>query len=308
MLNEAGFEVLPPEGGPVLRVIPELATAIGLNESIVLMQLAFWIRQRPQARDGNLYRPMSIGWMREWALGFLSAAALSRVLANLERAALITRANFNKHAYDRTYWYALDLDAIEALGILRVIRRENSIPHTETPISQNEKWIYHPGTTIQKDSPKKDTKPKEPTKTPAPPPPAHSGGGQDTSADDMTLEESHHPDVRDEALDAARHIGMDAGLARQMIAKRGAEAVKAACEEAAIRPGLTYPPRWAYAVLRDNREWTPSFQAQAVAKGWRPGPYAAFIDTGNSWSWPHGAGVSRTIDGETSVAEKGGGA
>jgi DNA-binding transcriptional ArsR family regulator len=126
----------------VLRVIPELAKEIGTNESMILLQLAYWIKISPNSnyRDGRWWTYQSLRDMEEKAFSFLSYSTIRRALKDLEEAGYIIVADhYNEHRYDRTKWYALNLDRLQGLPCISVIvgnQEYKPTPETEG-VSQN---------------------------------------------------------------------------------------------------------------------------------------------------------------------------
>ncbi|MEQ9027544.1 MAG: DnaA N-terminal domain-containing protein [Aggregatilineales bacterium] len=102
--------------GPTLRVNTALAEEIGLNESVVLLQIEWWIRHSSNVRDDRQWTYQSLTDMREKAFPFWSKRTLNRAIKNLIVRGLIVEGNYNKHSYDRTRWFSLECEAIDALG------------------------------------------------------------------------------------------------------------------------------------------------------------------------------------------------
>ena len=102
---------------PPLQVLPSLAVRIGLHEAIVLQQLHYWLLASRHEHDG---RTWVYNTLEEWhtQFPFMSLSTLRRTLANLERhLALVMTARYNRLPTDRTKWYTIDYDALEALGL-----------------------------------------------------------------------------------------------------------------------------------------------------------------------------------------------
>ncbi|MEQ8673277.1 MAG: DnaA N-terminal domain-containing protein [Aggregatilineales bacterium] len=106
--------------GATLRVNTALAEEIGLNESVVLLQIEWWIRHSSNVRDDRQWTYQSLTDMREKAFPFWSTTTINRAIKNLIVRGLIVEANYNKHQYDRTRWFSLDCEAIEALGSVKL--------------------------------------------------------------------------------------------------------------------------------------------------------------------------------------------
>lgn len=118
---------------PPLQVLPSLAAAIGLHEAIVLQQLHYWLLTAPHERDGRVWVYNTLeGWHAQFP--FMSLATLRRALADLEhRRRLVLTARYNRLPTDRTKWYTIDYDALDALGL--PVPAGTGAP---TPSAQNE--------------------------------------------------------------------------------------------------------------------------------------------------------------------------
>lgn len=117
----------------VMRIIPELATEIGLNESIALLQISFWIKTTNNLRDGQYWTYQSIRDMKEKAFKFWSIATINRVVRSLESKGLIRIGNYNQREKDNTRWITLNTVGIETLQSVHISWLEG-----EKEPSQNE--------------------------------------------------------------------------------------------------------------------------------------------------------------------------
>ncbi len=114
------------------RLCPELAVEIGLNESILLLQLEFWIsigNKKKKERDGRIWTYQSLAEIQQ-TFCFWSLSTINRAIRNLEERKLIFVANYNATSYDRTRWFALNAEEINKL---------KSIKMAEAAICQNDK-------------------------------------------------------------------------------------------------------------------------------------------------------------------------
>lgn len=142
-------KIVTSEGQTVLRLIPALANEIGLNESIVLLQIAYWIGIGNNLRDGDWWTYQSLDAMQEKAFPFFSTATISRAISSLIKRDLLKVGNYNRHRHDRTRWFALNIEAVrllESVGVMlqdesSILQNETSTFHNATSILQNEKWI-----------------------------------------------------------------------------------------------------------------------------------------------------------------------
>lgn len=95
-----------------------LAVAIGLNESIVLKQIEYWVTNpniKQKRHEGRRWFYNSARQWREDNFPFWSETGIKKILTRLRKSGLILAANLNRHTYDRTLWYAIDYDALDAV-------------------------------------------------------------------------------------------------------------------------------------------------------------------------------------------------
>lgn len=102
---------------PIL-VLPQLATCIGLNESIVLQQIHYWIKQNEKNNrnfKGDHY--WTYNTFEEWAkqFPFWSMPTIKRIFKKLEDGDLLLVGYYNKKSYDRTKWYRINYKSLESL-------------------------------------------------------------------------------------------------------------------------------------------------------------------------------------------------
>jgi len=119
----SNFDRLFFDEAPLL-VRPALAVAVGLEESIILQQLHYWLTDEQSGReyegDKWIYNTYKM-WHSNFP--FLSTKTIGKIFRKLEAQGLIVSGNFNNSSYDRTKWYRLDYQAIEGLSI--VPKRDN---------------------------------------------------------------------------------------------------------------------------------------------------------------------------------------
>lgn len=99
-----------------LLVMPSLATLIGLNESIVLQQVHYWLKIKEKSQqdyiDGhywvyNTYKQ----WQEQFPFWHLNT--IQRTFASLEKKDLLISANYNKAGFDKTKWYSINYQVLE---------------------------------------------------------------------------------------------------------------------------------------------------------------------------------------------------
>lgn len=97
---------------------PMLANLIGLNESIVLQQVHYWVQKNNQKKqnfyDGYYWTYNSL---KDWEaqFSFWSDSTVKRTFKNLRDKKLLIIGNYNKKSYDRTIWYRIDYKTLETL-------------------------------------------------------------------------------------------------------------------------------------------------------------------------------------------------
>lgn len=102
------------EESPLL-VSPTLAKIIGLNESIVLQQIHYWLQVKESTGkdfiDGHYWVYNSY---RQWneQFPFWHKDTVKRTFQHLEDNGLLISGNFNTKKFDRTKWYTINYDAL----------------------------------------------------------------------------------------------------------------------------------------------------------------------------------------------------
>lgn len=135
---------------PILRLSSTLAAEIGLNESIVLMQLQFLTETSYIEISGEKWTRGTLPYLVEKYFPFFSVATLSRVIHKLEDDELIRIGNFNNAGFDRTQWFYVDLEKCRNLKGFYIFQNEkcilqNDVMHPrkmQDASSQNETTIH----------------------------------------------------------------------------------------------------------------------------------------------------------------------
>lgn len=94
---------------PPLIVLPSLATAIGVNEALIIQQIHYWLDPRinKNFKDGqfwvyNTYEE----WQKQFP--FWSIRTIRRIIQSLEEKNLLISKNFNTNSFDKTKWYSIN--------------------------------------------------------------------------------------------------------------------------------------------------------------------------------------------------------
>lgn len=95
------------EGRERITVNPALACRIGLNESIVLMQLNYWLVRSKNIRDGKVWVYKTHDqWASEFP--FWSISTIRRAINSLRDMGLIESTDaYNRMKVDNTLWYTI---------------------------------------------------------------------------------------------------------------------------------------------------------------------------------------------------------
>lgn len=105
----------------------ELASKIGLNESIVAQQLNYWINTKSaKLINGkkwvyNTYQ----NWQRD-SFPFWSEATIRRSFTKLEEMGIVETGNFNKAGFDKTKWYTINTEKLDKLMSRRAAQNEQT--------------------------------------------------------------------------------------------------------------------------------------------------------------------------------------
>jgi Fe2+ or Zn2+ uptake regulation protein len=120
-----------------MRINSELALEIGLNESVMLLQIEYLISISGHEHECKRWTFQTLEDLRDKYFRWWSVATISRTLKALESANFIHIGNFNKRKSDRTHWFALNLEGIANLKSVTIFQIEKCILQDEKSISQN---------------------------------------------------------------------------------------------------------------------------------------------------------------------------
>lgn len=116
---------------PPLQVLPSLAKAIGLEDSIMLQQIHYWLPKAEHVdADGTHWVHKTI---KEWQDEFpwLSESTIWRILDRLTKAGLVLKATLSDDLRDRTRYYTIDHEALEALVLGKPSSTPDYIPSSQ---------------------------------------------------------------------------------------------------------------------------------------------------------------------------------
>lgn len=106
-----------------LTIEPTLAKAIGLNESIFLRQLHYWLNKTKHIVDG---RKWVFNTSEQWCeqFPFWSKSTLKRIIKSLKEENWIETEHLDKNLLNRTNWYTINYEKINKLAKTLEDKRE----------------------------------------------------------------------------------------------------------------------------------------------------------------------------------------
>jgi hypothetical protein len=100
-----------------LMVLPSLATAIGLNEAIILQQVHYWLDPRTNKNIKN-----GVTWVyntyHQWAkqFPFWSEVTIGRIIRSLENKGLLKSSYLSPRSLKKEKWYTIDYVVLNNLS------------------------------------------------------------------------------------------------------------------------------------------------------------------------------------------------
>ncbi|SHH76886.1 DnaD domain-containing protein [Clostridium magnum] len=93
---------------------PKLAQLLGLNETIIINQIHYWLKKKKNIIDG---RPWVYNTYENWQeqICFLSVSTIKKAIKKLESMGIVIAGNFNRSKIDKTKWYTIDYEVIQKL-------------------------------------------------------------------------------------------------------------------------------------------------------------------------------------------------
>lgn len=101
-----------------ISLYPKIATAIGLNEAIVLQQVHYWTEK---SREAGLNKKEGYFWVynsyEQWAKQFpwWSIDTIKRTFRSLEKLGVLVTGKFNLARFDKTKWYRVNYEKLAAI-------------------------------------------------------------------------------------------------------------------------------------------------------------------------------------------------
>ncbi len=124
-VGKVGEQLL--EGAYPLLLYPSLASTFGVAEAIFISQLHYWLGKSRNTRDGRKWSYNSIrAWHKEFP--FWHENTIRSAIARLETRGIVVSRNYNRFGFDRTKWYTLDYEALQAALPATVERSPSPVP------------------------------------------------------------------------------------------------------------------------------------------------------------------------------------
>jgi hypothetical protein len=101
------------EGDYPLLLYPALASRFGVLEAVFISQLHYWLGKSGKPKDGRQWIYNSIrAWQGQFP--FWHENTIRAAIARLETQRIVLSGNYNRFGFDRTKWYTLDYEALQA--------------------------------------------------------------------------------------------------------------------------------------------------------------------------------------------------
>lgn len=143
-----------------LQVLPSLATAIGLNEAIILQQLHYWLARSENERAGRKWVFNNYShWGEQFP--FWSARTIQRAFLNLERLGLVLTDQ--PGGSDRRKWYTIDYDQLAEIGDNMALssRQSGTIPSRQIGTMNAPDWNDDQNKRLQQETTQEITQEEE---------------------------------------------------------------------------------------------------------------------------------------------------
>jgi hypothetical protein len=101
------------------RLCPELAAEIGLHESIILLQIDFWIAIHGHWYDDKKWTYQSVRDIQR-KFPYMSTSTVNRAIQSLIKQGVVFEGNYNKYKYDKTRWFAINFEGCRKLRSISI--------------------------------------------------------------------------------------------------------------------------------------------------------------------------------------------
>ena len=115
----------------------KLATKYGVEEAIIIENLAFWINKNAANNKNNIdgyYWTYNSSKAFKELFPYISEKKIQRILKKLEELKIVKSGNFNKSSYDRTKWYTITDKSIRQIYTIHLPKLSNGLDTSDQPI------------------------------------------------------------------------------------------------------------------------------------------------------------------------------
>lgn len=124
------------------RICPELATEIGLNESILLLQYEFWLATESEERDGYTWIRRTVREVRQ-DFCFWSTGTVNNIIQSLVKTGYLIEGKYDVGPGKNGRWLRFDFERLATLKSIQVICSDS-----EQPLSKKSAYLSNSRTTV----------------------------------------------------------------------------------------------------------------------------------------------------------------
>ena len=127
-----------------VKIVPDdLAILIGVDQTMMLCQIDFWIQNHKDDehfRDGRYWIYESYDdWKKQFP--YWGKTKIREIIRKLKEKGLIITGNYNKMSGDNTKWYAVDYDLLDKMISQKKMLDDTHLSESDTgPLSESDTW------------------------------------------------------------------------------------------------------------------------------------------------------------------------
>lgn len=119
MNNKTDFRLQLNNDSKTINFDTKIAEVLSINQAIFIQKLYNFIKVNEitdrQYQDGMYWFKSTLDEWKERDFPFWCKKTISNIIDRLEKQGILITANHNKIRFDRTKWYSLDLDKLQAV-------------------------------------------------------------------------------------------------------------------------------------------------------------------------------------------------
>jgi hypothetical protein len=121
-------------------VFPELAREIGLEESLVLQQIHYWLKKAGKSIDGNVWIYNTYDQWKE-QFSYWSNSKIVRIFTSLKEQGFVISKKMNAHKSNHTNWYSINYKKLVKTMEKLISEKKFTRTKIEKSFCQNEQII-----------------------------------------------------------------------------------------------------------------------------------------------------------------------